>query len=249
MPIKFIANHNCIIYGATNVGKTTFILNVLKQRLIHPFPKNIFYMYGVAQPFMQTWNRGSNPRITFIEGLDFSKVKSSSVLVIDDLLLDNNKEVAKTFILGSHHKKISVFFLTQNLFPRDHLFRLMSLNCHYFVLFQNPRSSGQVLTLARQSFPNEIHRVMDAYKYASANPRGFIVLTFNCLISKDLSVITDFWNEPISVYIDKRYLLVPTDQKKSEFLLIPQDKDMTTAKKVELSNKLYIKPSRLTQIH
>ena len=200
MPIKFLANHNCIIYGATNVGKTTFMLEVLKRKLIHPFPKHIVYMYGVAQPFMKTWNSGNNPKIKFVEGLDFSKVKTGSVLVIDDLLLDNNKEVAKTFILGSHHKQISVFFLTQNLFPRDNLFRLMSLNCHYFVLFQNQRSSGQVLTLARQAFPNESYRVVNAYKRASLNPRGFILLTFNALIPRALSVITDFWEEQLSVY-------------------------------------------------
>ena len=200
MPIKFIANHNCIIYGATNVGKTTFMLEVLKRRLIEPFPKHIVYMYSVAQPFMETWNNGKNPSITFVQGLDFSQVYPSSVLVIDDLLLDNNKEVAKTFILGSHHKQISVFFLTQNLFPRDDLFRLMSLNCHYFVLFQNQRNYRQVLTLARQAFTN-IDRVVNAYKRASLDPRGFILLTFNPLIPRELSVITDYWIEPLSVYL------------------------------------------------
>jgi len=196
MPIKFIANHNCIIYGATNVGKTTFMLRILKERLITPFPKRIVYMYSVSQPFMKTWN---GPKIKFVQGLDFSQVQSNSVLVIDDLLLDNNKEVAKTFILGSHHKQISVFFLTQNLFPRDDLFRLMSLNCHYFVLFQNQRNFRQVLTLARQAFP-DIHRVINAYKRGSLHARGFILLTFNPLIPRELSVITDYWADCMSVY-------------------------------------------------
>ena len=200
MPIKFIANHNCIIYGATNVGKTTFMLEILKHRLIEPFPNHIVYMYSIAQPFMEMWNDGKNPRITFVQGLDFSQVQPFSVLVIDDLLLDNNKEVAKTFILGSHHKQISVFFLTQNLFPRDDLFRLMSLNCHYFVLFQNQRNYRQVLTLARQAFTN-IDRVVNAYKRASLDPRGFILLTFNPLIPRELSVITDYWIEPLSVFL------------------------------------------------
>lgn len=201
MPIKFIANHNCIIYGATNVGKTTFMLRVLKERLIEPFPNHINYMYSVAQPFMETWNDGKNPRINFIEGLDFSHAQSNSVLVIDDLLLDNNKDVAKTFILGSHHRQISVFFLTQNLFPRDDLFRLMSLNCHYFVLFQNQRNYRQVLTLARQAFTNDVDRVVNAYKRASLDPRGFILLTFNPLVPRELSVITDYWSKYMSIYL------------------------------------------------
>ena len=156
-------------------------------------------MYSIAQPFMEMWNDGKNQRITIVQGLDFSRVQPSSVLVIDDLLLDNNKEVAKTFILGRHHKQISVFFLTQNLFPRDDLFRLMSLNCHYFVLFQNQRNYRQVLTLARQAFTN-IDRVVNAYKRASLDPRGFILLTFNPLIPRELSVITDYWSG-LSVFL------------------------------------------------
>ena len=174
------------------------MLRVLKERLIEPFPKHIVYMYSVVQPFMETW---SDPKINFVQGLDFSHVHSNSVLIIDDLLLDNNKEVAKTFILGSHYRQSSVFFLTQNLFPRDDLFRLMSLNCHYFVLFQNQRNYRQVLTLARQAFTDDVDRVVNAYKRASLDPRGFILLTFNPLIPRELSVITDYWSDCMSVYL------------------------------------------------
>jgi len=173
------------------------MLRILKEGLIEPFPRHINYMYSVEQPFMKTWD---GPKINFIQGLDFSHVQSNSILVIDDLILDNNKDVAKTFILGSHHRQISVFFLTQNLFPRDDLFRLMSLNCHYFVLFQNQRNYRQVLTLARQAFTDDVHRVVNAYKRASTHPRGFIILTFNPLITKNLSVITDYWLKEISIY-------------------------------------------------
>lgn len=200
MPIKFLANHNCIIYGCTGVGKTHFIMRVIKEKLIHPFPNQITYLYGAKQPFMDEWNNGNSPKINFLPGLDLSQVQDDSVLIIDDLLLSNNKDVASTFIVDSHHRRISVFYLTQNLFPKDPLFRLMSLNTHYFVLFQNPRNQRQVFTLAQQAF-TDLTAFKAAYIRASMEPRGFILLSFNPLLPKQMTIITDFWSKYVSVFI------------------------------------------------
>ena len=103
MPIKFLANHNTIIFGQTGSGKTHFILDVIRQKLIHPFPERIYYMYKIRQPFMDTL-----ADVTFIEELDFEALSpdKSSMLVIDDLVLSTNKGVAELFILGSHHRQI-----------------------------------------------------------------------------------------------------------------------------------------------
>ena len=199
MPIKFLANHNTIIFGQTGAGKTCFILDVIRYKLIHPFPKNIYYMYKIRQPFMDEINN-----INFIEGLDFNAIDTNkpSMLVIDDLVLSTNKAVAEMFILGSHHRQISIFFLTQNLFPNCNLFRLMSTNTHYFVIFQNQRNFRQVMTLARQIFVGrDIKRITEAYKRASNTLRGFIVLSFSQLLPNELTVVTDWWEQCPSVYL------------------------------------------------
>jgi len=199
MPIKFLANHNTIIFGQTGAGKTHFILEVIRQKLVHPFPKNIYYMYKIRQPFMDKLKN-----ITFIEGLDFDAIdtSSSSLLVVDDLILSTNKNVAQMFILGSHHKKISIFFLTQNLFPNCDLFRLMSSNCHYFIIFQNQRNFRQVKTLANQIFVGrDVQRITEAYKRASNTYRGFVVLSFSPLLPKELTVVTDWWELCPSIYL------------------------------------------------
>ena len=69
MPIKFLANKNTIISGPTGSGKTQFVLDVIRQKLIHPFPKNIYYMYKVGQGFMQSWNEMEETKINFIKNL------------------------------------------------------------------------------------------------------------------------------------------------------------------------------------
>ena len=199
MPIKFLANHNTIIYGQTGAGKTHFILEVIRQKLVYPFSKNIYYMYKVRQSFMDKLKN-----ITFIEGLDFDAIdtSSSSLLVVDDLILSTNKNVAQMFILGSHHKKISIFFLTQNLFPNCDLFRLMSSNCHYYIIFQNQRNFRQVKTLANQIFiGRDVQRITEAYKRASNTYRGFVVLSFSPLLPKELTVVTDWWELCPSIYL------------------------------------------------
>ena len=199
MPIKFLANHNTIIFGQTGAGKTCFILDVIRYKLIHPFPKNIYYMYKIRQPFMDEINN-----INFIEGLDFNAIDTNkpSMLVIDDLVLSTNKDVAEMFILGSHHRQISIFFLTQNLFPNCNLFRLMSTNTHYFVIFQNQRNFQQIMTLARQIFVgHDVKRITEAYKRASNTLRGFIVLSFSPLLPNELTVVTDWWEQCPSVYL------------------------------------------------
>ena len=201
MPIKFLANKNIMIYGQTGAGKTEFMLEVIRQKLVHPFPENVYYMYKVEQAFMKTWNECESQPIKFIHGLDFNQVDTSvpSLLVIDDLVLDTDKETAEMFILGSHHYSVSLFFLTQNLFQNCNLFRLASKNSHYFVLFQNQRNFNQISNLARQTDCSKA--IMSAYKRASETPRGFIVLSFPPELPRELTVVTDYWSICPTVYL------------------------------------------------
>ena len=202
--LKFKANYNTIIFGQTGVGKTQFMLNVIRRKNITPFPENIFYMYNVEQDFMKTWNQSEESKIKFIYGLDFEQLDTTkpSLLVIDDLLLSTNKKLAEMFILGSHHYQISLFYLTQNLFPNCDLNRLMSRNSHYFVLFHNQRNFRQIHTLAQQVFVGkDIERITNAYKRAGESDRGFIVLSFAPDIPRELQVVTDWWEICPSIYL------------------------------------------------
>ena len=204
MPIKFLANKNTIIFGQTGSGKTHFMLELIRKKMIHPFPKNIYYMYKVEQDFMKSWNKIEEQKITFIQGLYPNKMKTSepSLLVIDDLLLSTNKDVVEMFILGSHHKQISLFYLSQNLFPDCSLFRTMSNNAHYFVIFNNKRNSTQIHRLAHQVFiGKDVLRIKNAYKRIQQQHWGFMVLTFVPELPEELTVVTDWWESCPSVYL------------------------------------------------
>ena len=204
MPVNFLANKNTIIFGQTGAGKTWFMLELIRQRLVHPFPKQVYYMFNIEQPFMKSWNETESQHIKFIKGLDFDGIDTSepSLLVIDDLILSTNKELANLFILGTHHRQISLFFITQNLFPNCPIFRMMSANAHYYVIFHSQRNFRQVHTLARQIYVGEdLKRITNAYKRASKQPRGFIVLSFPPELPDELAVLTDWWELWPSVYL------------------------------------------------
>lgn len=187
--------------GMTGSGKTTFVCKILEKRLITNFPEKIIYFYKVRQPFMDKWNSDVNkPKITFIDKLDLSileKDGKNSVVIIDDYMMADLKTTADLFICGSRHLNITTFFLCHNLFPNDNNFRLMSLNASYFILACNLRSMKQIKTFAQQSFTKEKQMaVTAAYKSAMTGPFGFIVLTFVQELPKELTVCSNFWDNP-----------------------------------------------------
>ncbi len=205
MPLKFKSGTNVLIYGVSGSDKSTFVLEVIRRKLLTVFPDKVYYFYKVHQPFMKSWNLQKNcPKITFIEGIDLSYIEQGNCLAIfDDMLLEKqSKCLAEVFVFGSHHLNITVFFLTQTLYPKDEHYRLMALNAHYMVLFGDMRSLRQVNTLANQLFMHEDKaRLINAFRSSINRAYGFVVLNFVKNIPRELTVITNFWSENPSVYL------------------------------------------------
>ena len=200
--MKFLANSNIIITGATSSGKTTALLKVLKDRMIEPFPERIYYCYGAFQDFMKTWNSDkSNPHIDFIEGLKLDCIdnfKGPKALIIDDLSLNQNKDLTNHFLRGSHHKQCTTFYINHSIFMNDDNYRILSNNAHYFMIFKNRRNQSQVSRLATQV---GIKAITEAYKYACLQPFGFILLCFHPRIPKELTVISEIFSKCPKVFL------------------------------------------------
>ena len=87
-----------------------------------------------------------------------------------------NKEIVQLFTAGSHHRNISIIFITQNFFHENPHQRTISLNADYVVFFKNPRDKSQIFHLAHQMFLENVNFLVDAYKDATREPYSYLFI-------------------------------------------------------------------------
>ena len=165
-----------MVVAPTSGGKTTPV-----RRLIHYSevmfdepPEQIFWHYAVPQPWFS-----EEKKITFIEGLpDVNDLdpKIRQLVVLDDFMSDTNGDVEKMFTTYSHHRNASVIFNSQNLFFKSKNQKSMSLNTQYLFLMKSVRDVTQINILGRQMFPDKKDYLLDAYKKATAEPWGYLLV-------------------------------------------------------------------------
>ena len=203
MSIKLYANSNILVIGSSGSGKTTSVLKIVEQKLIEPMPEKIFYLYGAHQPFMEQWNKDTRKQpIIFIKGLNLDVIdeyEGPKLLIVDDLILELNKSMAQHFIAGSHHKQTTTIFITHSLYLNNELYRLISNNSQYILLFKNKRNFSQVSRLGRQILGSDSDRLLEAYKYLKSFQ--FVLLSFHPLVPEELLVTADFFEKCPSVFI------------------------------------------------
>ena len=193
------------VAGPTGCGKTQFTFRLIENaaQMIEPPPHKIWYCYGEFQPLFAKY-----PTVIFNEGLpDISNFdgKESTLLVIDDLMQETNDTVANIFTKISHHRNISVLYLTQNLFPKNKHARTISLNSHYLILFKNPRDAGQFGVLARQMYPNGSKFAVEAFKDATEKPYGYLLVDLKPDTDEQYRIRTNiFPGELTTVYVKKK---------------------------------------------
>jgi len=168
--IIFIHPFTCMIAGPTQSGKTHLVYDILRynQIIISPSITKIYYYYSTWQEFYNTFS-SINPNVVFIQGLpDISEFSSldNNLIILDDLMseCEKNLSVLNLFTIDSHHKNISVIFITQNLFSQGKYSRTISLNSHYLIIFNNPRDKSQINTISRQLFPNKHSFFIEAFE-------------------------------------------------------------------------------------
>ena len=124
---------------------------------------------------------------------DMVRGHDHSLVVLDDLMsqCSNDQRVADLFTRGSHHRGISVLYLTQNLFPPGKLSRTISLNSHYFVIFRNPRDSLGISTLAKQMFPGRTDYLMESFRDATSRPYGYLMIDCHQLTPENMRLRTN----------------------------------------------------------
>ena len=135
-----------IVAGPSGSGKSELVEQWLRYlNVFQVKPKKIVYAYDRWQPRFDRMQK--NDGIQFHRGLpDPSHLTKwfgptrGDVLVLDDLMEEGgqDKRVLDLFTKDSHHRNITVLYLTQDLFPPGKFSKTINRNAHYIVAFKNP---------------------------------------------------------------------------------------------------------------
>ena len=152
-------------------------------------PTKVIYCYGEYQIEFDELP----PNVELIEGFpdnlsDMACGHDNFLLVLDDLMsqCSNDQRVTELFTRDSHHRGISVLYLTQNLFPPGKLSRTISL-----VIFRNPRDSLGISTLAKQMIPGRTEYLMESFCDATSRPYGYLVIDCHQLTPENMRLRTN----------------------------------------------------------
>ena len=199
-----------ILAGPTGCGKTTFVQKLLKhvKDIVSPPPQRIVYCYSIWQDkFSELLYE--NPGIEFNEGIiptESINKTTRNLIILDDLMNESKDDVnvSNLFTKGSHHKNMSIIFMSQNLFVQGKHMRSISLNAHYLAVFKNPRDKAQFSCLSRQMYPKNQKFLDECFADATSRPFGYLFLDLKQSTRDNLRIRTDiFPGEENIVYVLK----------------------------------------------
>ena len=98
------------------------------------------------------------------------------MIVVDDHMSDVNQLVADIFTKISHHRDISILYVTQKLFDKNKYARTIGLNSHYLVLFKNCRDAGQFAVFTRQMYPTCWKFAVEGYEDDTSVSYGYLLV-------------------------------------------------------------------------
>lgn len=197
-----------IVCGPSNCGKTTWVTNLLRQQkeVFNVPSTDIIWFYRVWQ---ESYEKNRDIIANFVQGMCTmewleNNAKPNSTIVIDDMASEATDDTAKIFTVGSHHFKVNVIFITQNLFPKNKSFRDISLNATYLVLFKNVNDKLQISTFASRYSPGNKKAFMAVYNAITKKPHTYMILDNHQETNDEYRILSNYLNEsqePLSVWI------------------------------------------------
>ena len=191
----FLHPFSMIVAGPSRCGKTYWVINLLlnAEERIKPSPEKIVYCYAHWQPKYEVlkehidsvvWHEGM-PSKLFLDEI------SNAIVVLDDLMAEsvNNSTLIGIFTESSHHQKISVILLMQNLYQQGKGSVSIQRNAQFLVLFKNPRDRSQIKTLAMQMFPDKWRKFLEKFEHETNKPRGKVILDFSSDTSDENRIV------------------------------------------------------------
>ena len=191
----FVFKHpcTCSISGPSGSRKTFLTVKILNSLdwIFSPTPTTVIYYYSQWQ---STYN-DIFPKPIFINGLPgqetIESIKQPTLFVIDDAMSKLDQAISDIFLMYSHHKNLSVILLLQNYYNKNRHLRDINTNTNYVIFMKNPRNKLAVSHLARESFPNNYHYVMESFNDATKEPHGYLLFNFNQEADDDVRLYTN----------------------------------------------------------
>lgn len=216
-PVVFPFKHpsTILVAGPTGSGKTEFLVELLRNKALQPFPQRVIWVYGEWQAaYDRVLNlKLPNMKITFVKDFNENIYETldrrvRNLVVLDDQMENHEmhrnggRTLTKFFTQGSHHRNLTIVYIVQNLFHQAKSMRTISLNSQYVVLYKNPRDKLQIESLARQMYPKHPKFLVAAFEDATSRPFGYLVVDLKPQTPDSLRLRTDiFNNQGQTVYI------------------------------------------------
>lgn len=170
-----------IVAGPTGSGKSFFITRLLKH-IDSMIDTPIVEIIWCFTEYQSLYDSIQDPRVRFYQGIinsnELDPTSGAKLVILDDLMREADDRVVDLFTKGSHHRDVSVIFVTQNLFNQGKGRRDISLNAHYVVCLKNPRDRNQILHLSRQVCPQNPKHVQEAFEDACSAAHGYLMFDF-----------------------------------------------------------------------
>lgn len=165
-----------IVAGPSGSGKSVFVVHFIEnlEAMCDTKFDNIYWHYSEWLPEVK-----NNKNIVFKEGVpNINEINTNkpNLVIIDDLMRESDGRVVDLFTRGCHHRNLSVFYITQNIFHQGRGQRDISLNAHYIVLFKNPRDKAQIRHLAQQVCPENPKFLQESFNDATSSAHGYLLL-------------------------------------------------------------------------
>jgi len=123
-------------------------------------------------------------------------------VVMDDLSYEGGALIARDmFTKLVHHKRMSIIYITQNVFAQSKGSRDVTLNAQFICLFRNVADATQVATLARRIFPANARYMMDAYDDATSKPYGYLLIDLRSMTSDENRLRTNIFPDDVIGYV------------------------------------------------
>lgn len=199
-----------IISGPSSSGKSTLLLKFIAEsvELIEPKPASILYCFGEMSQIVPILQKSGIGVFAGVPPEDVIKRQPKPLLLIlDDLLLAiDEKYLNQLFTAKSHHQNFSIVFVTQNLFEKK--IKVARQNAQYLILMRSPNSALSVRNIGVQLFPRQLDYFLDAYRQATNQPYGYLLIDMHASSDPSLRLRTSIFNqeEERTIFIPKNGL-------------------------------------------